>query len=230
MYVLKWFAFLCMNSLALAQVPSLLFSPAVAAYEDAGFGAAYWVSGNGVDESHYAAFANWEYRAYRGAFYYSYGELDSIYRESFGTLEAGLVWKHFGVGGGYGLAMEWIPGDAFWARHRYDVGALGHFRSLTLGISLSGFSEEPPRAVAAFYWHPSPGLRFFVQGFRHEAVTGYELCFAHLCVESAFRAPGFAFALGASVVLGEWNMGGNHWFGGEDLDWNAFWVRRRLKK
>lgn len=208
----------------------MAFSPAVQAYENPGFGVAYWNVGEGVSENHYMAFGNWEYKAYRGAFRYSYGELDSIYCESRANLEGAFLWKYFGFGGGYGFSMEWVPGDAFWTRHFYDVGLLAHYENLTFGFSLMGFTDETPEPLATLYWRPSSGLRLLVQGNRQYVNTGYELCFSHLCLESAFRTPSFAVFFGGSVSFGGWNAGGKHLFGGEDLDQNVFWLHKSIQK
>ncbi|MCQ2054772.1 MAG: hypothetical protein MJY82_05715 [Fibrobacter sp.] len=213
-----------------SPVSPFAWSSVLNAYGAPGFGVAYGTLGKDVDESHYSAFANWEYRRYRGAFVYDYGELDSLYAVSRGYLESSLVWDYFGFGAGYALSMEWNPGGDFWTRHFFDVRALARFRSLLLAVDVGGFADEGPEPSAALFWTPSSSFCVMANWKQDYTVFGYSLCFSYVCVESRFRAPGFAVSLGASLNLDGWNLGGSRLMGGEDLDWNALWLVKTLKK
>lgn len=212
-----------------AAVP-FFFSPSTLVYGDPGFGAALRIAGDGVDETHYHAWGVWEYGRYRGAFAYEFAELDSIYRLSRWSLPAALLWTNFGVRGGYGVSVEWIPSDAFWTRHRYEAGLLARYGSAALDLGVEGFADSPPKFIGSLFWAPSEGFRVFGFVESSSATVGYSLAFSHLRVDFSGRFPGFAVSLGLNFGCKGWNVGGNRQFGGDDMDWNTFWITRSLKK
>ena len=212
-----------------ADVP-FFFSPSTVIYADPGFGVAFRTAGEGVDEAHYHAYGKWEYARYHGAFAYEYAELDSVYRLSRWSLPAALLWTYFGVRGGYGVSVEWIPSDAFWTRHRYEAGLLARYGSIALDLGVDGFTDSSPRFLGSLFWSPSGGFRIYGSVEPHYATVGYSLAFSHLRVDFAGRFPGFAVSLGVNFGWRGWNVGGNRQFGGDDLDWSTFWINKSLKK
>ena len=206
------------------------WSPATSAYEGPAFGAAYWSTGNGTENHQASAYGNWDYRIYRGAFQYTFTGLDSLYRENYWNLESALVWKYAGVGGGYGVSVAWVPGEVRWSRHHYDFGVLGHFGGISATVAVAGFTDENPQLVSSAYWMPSSGFRMYGRYADGYGVLGDSLLFSHIRLDFSARIPGFAVALGVAFSLNRWDLGAFHWFGGDDLDCNAFWFSKKIKK
>lgn len=214
------------------EVP-FAFSPSTLVYAGPGFGLLYRTAGEDVDEYHVHAYGEWEYGFYRGAFTYEYSELDSLYRKSEWTLPVALVGRHFGVRGAYGVSVEWIPATALWTRHGYGAGVLAYYgedHGVGIDLGLQGYFGEVPELVGALFWSPSSGFRVFAESSLSRVMAGYSLLFSFLRVDFACRIPGYAVSVGLNFGKNGWNIGGNRLFGGDDLDWNTFWVNKNLKK
>ncbi len=216
--------FLVSFASAFFRSPLLVNSP--------GFGTSCRWIGDGIDEMLAETYGDWEYSHYHGSLEYSYRSLDSLYRQSQFEWETQFLWKYLGVGGTYGLSMEWIPEQGMWTRHLYRGGLVGLLpeENFQLGVWLGGYGGEEVSWMGALLWEPSPGLNLFGDFSPDYAWIGYALCFTYLCLESGFRAPGFAVELAVSVNGSGWKIGGGHGFGGKDLDWNGLFLQKSIKK
>lgn len=195
-----------------------------------GFGLSFWRAQKEVDENLYQAFGRWDFGFYGGGFSYRYLEMDSLYRQSFGRLNSSLLWKYGGVGAGYGLSMEWLPGQSLWSRHLYSAGALGRWREVSFGLWLEGFTDESPRWYGSLDFSPVENLRLFAESNLDYVLVGYAFSYSIFQLTSVFRTPGFAVSLGISVTLDHWSLGGSRDFSGQELGWNGIWLVKSLRK
>ena len=215
---------------ARAQGVPFFFPSLSVVYADPGFGIGYRTAGDGVEESHYGAYGKGRYGRVHGAFAYEYAELDSLYRRNYWNLSSSFLWTYFGARGGYGVSVEWIPSVAFWTRHRYEAGLLARYGGVAVDFGVEGYTDDSPELVGSFFWSPSDGFRVYAGATHDGARLGYSLSFSHVRIDFAGRVPGFAVSLGLNFGWNGWNIGGNRWFGGDDLDWSAFWAIKNLKK
>jgi len=221
---------LCVITFLTSWACAFFYSPLLV--NDPGFGAVYGGAGNGVDAQKVLAFGNWEYGLYHGNMEYIYRSLDSLYRQSYFEWGTQFVWKYLGLGAAYGLSMEWIPGQSFWTRHRYRGGLVGRLpvEKIQAGMWMDGFVYEEPSWIGALMWEPSQGMTLFGEFSPSYALLGYSLCFSYVCMESNFRAPGFAVEIAVFLRGWGWKLGGGHLFGGKDLDWNEVILQKTIKK
>ena len=222
------------GSLALSGLPGYKSSPARIA--EPGFGLAYAQ----VDEaSLQVAGAAGElglWRDYRLAFFSSYLEMDSLYRQVYSEWNFSVA-KSWLVGGvGYGLSVDWIPGDRLtkenWTINRYKAG----FALRQSPLSLS--------AMAALVNHCSffdldyavafrfQGERFgaFVEYDGNSIDIGHSLTFAHAVILSAYRFPEFAVSVSLGFTLGTWTFSGAYGNARSIWDWFGFTGTKSVRK
>lgn len=190
----------------------------------------YWRGEKSVDVDYHQAFGRWKIGLYQGGFSYRFVRLDSLYRQSFAELDNACLWRYGGLGIAYGVSTEWLDDGAFWNRHHYSLGALGRYRDISLKVWAEGFVGESPLWLSSIFFSPVEQLSLFAETSGKWVLLGYSLSYSFVRLESMFRGPGFAVALGVSFSLGGWNVGGSRGFSGQELGWNGLWFSRSIVK
>ena len=98
------------------------------------FGFSYWNVPEVPDEWGASAVGEWGGSDYRIAFFYYYSEMDSLFREHYGELDAAYGFGPAMFGVGYGTVLDWIPREARWVRHRLKLDAGFQWNAFCGGI------------------------------------------------------------------------------------------------
>lgn len=186
-------------------VPGYYSSPARFAKDEIAI--SLWNVFDGVEERAYAAHGAFGISRFRGAFYYVFCNLDSLYRLSYMEIESAWNWKHLALGAAYGFSMEWIPADIMWVRHRYKFGALWVWNAFYVGAELFGYTEENPSFKGGVHFSPEGRFATYVEFDRHNAYVGNEACFKYGVMAIVFRFPSFSMSASFSISVGGWFAG-----------------------
>ena len=222
------------GSLALSGLPGYKSSPA--RIPEPGFGLAYAQVG---EESLQVAGAAGElglWRDYRVAFFSSYLEMDSLYRQVYSEWDFSVAKSWFVGGVGYGLSVDWVPGSQIsrenWTTNRYKAG-LAFLKS---PLSLSAMTAlvhhrsfyDLEYAVAFRF----QGERFgaFVEYDGNSIDIGHSLNFAHAFVLSSYRFPEFAVSVSLGLTFGEWAFSGAYGNARSIWDWFGFTASKSVRK
>ena len=192
------------------------------------FGFSYWNVPEVPDEWAVSAAGEWGGSVYRVAFFYYYSEMDSLFREHYGELDAAYGYGPAVLGASYGTLLGWIPGGARWVRHRLKFGAGLQWGSFYGGFWTMGFVDEAWNSVGSLSWGPSDIFSFSVEFDGKSMGLGHHFNFGYGSLSSFYTFP--RFSVGVELVLNlkilEW--GGTHGFGNGNLGWNGLWFRKKL--
>ncbi|OWV25256.1 hypothetical protein B7988_11760 [Fibrobacter sp. UWB1] len=222
------------GSLALSGLPGYKSSPARIAAP--GFGLAYAQVGEASLQVAGAAGELGLLRDYRLAFFSSYLEMDSLYRQVYSEWNLSVA-KSWIVGGvGYGLSVDWIPGDRFsrenWTMNRYKAGLAFlknplSFSMMTALVNHRSFYDLDYAVAIRFQ-----GERFgaFIEYDGTSIDIGHSLNFAHAFVLSAYRFPEFAVSVSMGFTFGTWQFSGAYGNARSIWDWFGFTAAKSVRK
>jgi len=170
---------------------------------------------------------------YRVASVANYSLMDSIYRRIYMEWDVSLNFDRVILGAGYGLPLEWIPGDSFWFRHRYKVGVAYMHKGVTLSTMGWNYTSESfscLKYLVEIYVKPGSRLDAFAWWDGTSALVGSSLNFRVLSVKNFYRFPDFALGAVVEFHFGSWDAGG---FVGEldrSLYMFGFGVKNKVSK
>ena len=192
------------------------------------FGFSYWNVPEVNDEWAMSAAGEWGDSIYRLAFFYYYSEMDSLFREHYGELDASRGLGSVVIGTGYGTLLGWVPGETRWIRHRLKLGAglqLGNFYG---SLWAMGFTDEAWEGMGGVFWRPTEVFSLSVESDGKSIGLGHVFFFKFGTLSSFYTFP--RFCVGVELVLNlkyvEW--GGTHGFGNGNLGWNGLWVQKKM--
>ena len=139
---------------------------------------------------------------FRIAFFSSYAEMDSLYRQVYSELDASVMHSWFVGGRGYGVSVDILPGQESWTCNRYKAGL--------------AFLKKPFGAFVEY-----DGESFDV---------GNYLKFTHLSVISAYRFPEFAISVSLVLSVGDWSLSGAYGNSYPIWDWFGFTASKSVRK
>lgn len=169
---------------------------------------------------------------FRVAFFSSYTEMDSLYRQVYSELDVSVAHSWFVGGVGYGVSVDILPGAESWTNNRYKAG----LAVLKKPLSLSGMIALVNQGDS-FDMDYGTALRF--DGGRFGAFVEYDgfsfdvgnyLKFTHLSVISAYRFPEFAFSVSLVFSLGKWALSGAYGNACPIWDWFGFTATKTIRK
>lgn len=226
------------GTLALSGLPGYKSSPA--RYFDDSTSGAFGVAYARVPEADLQVagaageLALW--RDYRLAFFSSYLEMDSLYRQVYSEWNFSLA-KSWLVGGvGYGLSVDWVSGGEIsrenWTTNRYKAG-LAFLKSplslsaLTTLVNHRSFYDLDYAVAFRFQ-----GKRFgaFVEYDGNSIDIGHSLNFAHAIVLSSYRFPEFAVSVSLGFTFGGWAFSGAYGNARTIWDWFGFTATKSVRK
>jgi len=170
---------------------------------------------------------------YRVATMGAYCLMDSIYRMVYGEWDFSLNREFWVVGAGYGLPIEWVPGDGAWTRHRYKVGTTLLYRRMSFSAMGWNYFSDPVqslRYLVGFYIKSENGFDAFVQWDGRLAAIGTTLFFKHLSLSSTYRFPGFALAMSLDFYWNSWSLEGSVGKLNHSLGWFGFVLENKIQK
>ena len=169
---------------------------------------------------------------FRLAFLSSYTEMDSLYRQVYSELDVSVTHSWFVGGAGYGVSVDFLPGEECWTSNRYKAGVA----VLKKPLSLSGMVVLVNQGD---YFDMGYGTALRFDGGRFGAFVEYDgisidvgnyLNFSHLSVISAYRFPEFAFSVSLVFSLGDWAFSGAYGNAGPIWDWFGFTATKTIRK
>ena len=221
------------GSLALSGLPGYRSSPArrLGEGEFGGFGLAY---AQVPDASLQVASAAGEMGLglFRMAFFSSYTEMDTLYRQVYSELQTSIAHSWFVGGLGYGVSVDILPGQENWTCNRYKAG-LALMKS---SLSVSGMVALVNQGD---YFDMDYGAALRFDGARFGAFAEYDgesfdvgnyLKFAHLSVISAYRFPEFAISVSLVLSVGNWSLSGAYGNAYPIWDWFGFTASKSIRK
>ena len=221
------------GSLAISGLPGYRSSPArhLGEGEIAGFGLSY---ARVPDASLQVVGAAGEMGLglFRFAFFSSYAELDTLYRQVYSELETSVAHSWFVGGLGYGVSVDILPGQENWTCNRYKAGLAIMKRPLSVSgmatlVNQGAFFLVDYRAALRF-----DGIRFgaFVEYDGESFDVGNYLKFSHLSVISAYRFPEFAISVSIALSVGDWSLSGAYGNAYPIWDWFGFTTSKSVRK
>ena len=203
-----------------------------ARYAEPAYGLAYyWM--DEVDVYSWNLSLEFGNEAYRVGAFVAYESMDSLYRNSYSEISFAETWARFAVGMGYGLNMEWIPGDALWTRHRLKIGADYLWRQVAVSGMLSGFVDEDVSHVSpviGVHWNSDESVTAFVECDFDYLYVGASFRWKFLEVGTSYRFPDFAVAMQLSLRWSRYGVSYARGFKHNSLGWNGVHVSRWMKK
>lgn len=166
-----------------------------------------WNVFGSTEEMAYAALGVFGISSFRGAFYYVFSNLDSLYRLSYMEIELAKNWDCLSLGVAYGFSMEWFPRNVMWARHRYKVGILWALESFCIGAEIFGYTDENPSFKGGLHFSPEGRFSSFVEFDRHNAYVGNEARLKYGSMAVVFRFPSFSMSASVTLDIGGWFVG-----------------------
>ena len=169
---------------------------------------------------------------FRIAFFSSYAEMDSLYRQVYSELDASVMHSWFVGGMGYGVSVDILPGQESWTCNRYKAG----LAFLKKPLSVSGMASLVNQG-SFFLVGYGAALRF--DGSRFGAFMEYDgesfdvgnyLKFTHLSVISAYRFPEFAISVSLVLSVGDWSLSGAYGNSYPIWDWFGFTASKSVRK
>lgn len=170
---------------------------------------------------------------YRLSAFGSYGLMDSIYRQVYNEWDASINFDWLILGAGYGLSVEWIPGDATWTRHRYKGASTLKFKDAYLSTMVWNYTSESFERLEfllGFYVNPSESFSAFAQWNGSEAFVGTSLNFKYFSLSTAYRLPGFSVAFSLEFRLQNWTLEGAAGKSNQSLEWFNASIKNKIQK
>lgn len=226
------------GTLALSGLPGFRSTPA--RFVEPGFGVSY-ARVLGAEE-HVAAAAGefgWEKLCsgkcpgLRVAFFGSYTELDSIYRQVYSEWDASTFGSWYIVGVGYGLSVEWIPGESRWTGNRYKLGGSLLWSPLTVSGLLS-WMDYPDNLMVDYAVSVRLDLawRFysFVEYDGESFDVGSAIRFKYMTLQSSYRFPDFGVGCSMEFLLGGVSAAATYGFVEQIWDWFGVSLSKTVRK
>ena len=171
--------------------------------------------------------------AYRVGSFVAYQSMDSLYRNLYSEVSVARTWMKFAVGMSYGLDMEWVPGDAFWTRHRFKGGVDYRWKQIAVAAMLSGFTDEGVShisPVVGVHWKSDESVSTFAECDFDYLYVGASFRWKFLEVGTSYRFPDFAVAVLLSFNGSRYGVSYARGFKHNSLGWNGVHVSRWLKQ
>lgn len=187
----------------------------------------YWM--DEVDESSWNLSLEFGRDAYRVGAFVAYQSMDSLYRNLYSEFSFAHPWNRFTFGVSYGLGMEWVPGEEFWARHRFKLGLDYKWREIHLATMLSGFMDEGVTPMVGVHWITDETVSAFAECDFDYLYVGANFRWKFAEISTSYRFPDFAVALQLSFHGGRYGASYARGFKHNSLGWNGVHVSRWLK-
>ena len=162
----------------------------------------------------------------------SYTEMDTLYRQVYSETDLSLTRSWLIAGVGYGVSVDWLPGEESWTLNRYKVG----FAVLKRPLTFSGMASLVNQG-SFFQMDYGVSLRFdgeifgtFVEYDGYSVDVGNYLNFSHMSVISAYRFPEFAISVSLVISVGGWSRSGAYGDAYPIWDWFGFTVSKTIRK
>lgn len=171
--------------------------------------------------------------AYRACAFVAYQSMDSLYRNLYSEISFAKNWAKLVVGMSYGLGMEWVPGDAFWTRHRFKWAASYRWKQIVAAGMLSGFMDEGVShlsPIVGVHWDSDESVSAFSECDFDYLYVGASFRWKFLEVATSYRFPDFAVAVQLSFNGGRYGVSYARGFKHNSLGWNGVHVSRWLKQ
>ena len=192
------------------------------------FGFSYWSVPEVPDEWAMSAAGEWGSSGYRIAFFYYYSEMDSLFREHYGEINAAYGLGPAMFGASYGTLLGWVPRGARWVRHRLKLGAGLEWGPFYGSLWAMGFTDDTWGGWGSVSWKPAEMFSLSVESDGETLGLGHSFLFKYGSLSGFYHFP--RFCVGVELVLNlkflEW--GGTRGFGNGNLGWNGLWVRKKL--
>ena len=203
-----------------------------ARFADPAYGTSfYWM--DDVDDFSWSLSLDFGDESYRVGAFSAYESMDSLYRCSYWEFDFARIWTQFAVGAAYALDMEWNPGDAFWTRHRFKLGADYALRvgegKVHLAGMMSFFTDEGANGVVGAHWISDESVSAFAEYDFDYLYVGAVFRWKFLEICSSYRFPDFAVAVELSVSWGRVGASYARGFKHNSLGWNGVHISRRMK-
>ena len=187
----------------------------------------YWM--DEVDESSWNLSLEFGSDVYRVGVFVAYQSMDSLYRNLYSEFSFAHPWNRFTFGVSYGLGMEWVPGEEFWARHRFKLGLDYKWREIHLATMLSGFMDESVTPMVGVHWITDETVSAFAECDFDYLYVGANFRWKFAEISTSYRFPDFAVALQLSFHGGRYGTSYARGFKHNSLGWNGVHVSRWLK-
>ena len=192
------------------------------------FGFSYWNVPEVYDRWAMSAAGEWGSRLYRVAFFYSYSEMDSLFREHYGELDGAYGLGPAVFGAAYGTLLDLVSREVGWVRHRIKAGAGLRWGNVYGSLWTMGFTDETWTGMGSLLWKPTEVFSLSVESDGKSLGVGHDFYFRFGSLSSFYSFP--QFSVGVELVLNlkflEW--GGTHGFGNGNLGWNGLWLRKKF--
>lgn len=188
----------------------------------------YWL--DDVVESSWNLSLEFGSDAYRVSAFVDYETMDSLYRNLYSEISYAKTWPHFALGMSYGLGLEWIPGDALWARHRFKWAGTFNWRQVYLAGMLGGFTDEGILPAVGVHWISDEAVSAFAEYDFDYLYAGASFRWKFVELSSSYRFPDFAVALQISFRGTHCGASYARGFKHNSIGWNSVQVTRWLKK
>ena len=199
-----------------------------ARFADPSYGTSfYWMED--VDEFSWILSLDFGNESYRVGAFASYASMDSLYRNTYWEFAFAKTWTQLAVGVGYGLDMEWIPGESLWARHRLKAGVDYGWRQVHFAAMLSGFTDEGVSPMVGVHWISDESVRAFAECDFDYLYVGASFRWKYFDVSTSYRFPDFAVAVEFSYRWEHYGGSFAHGFQHNSLGWNGVQVSRWIK-
>ena len=218
------------GDLAPVGLPGVRSSPA--RLSDPGFGFCMFRLPK-TDQLSVGLSGEWGSSWFRNAFVGSYESMDSIYRQVYTEWDFSVNRDWFILGAGYGLAMEWVPGEEWWNRHRYKIGTSWIFRKMYLsGLIWNDMNESfrNMHFLLGIYIKPGNSFDAFAQWDGYSGFMGSSLNFKYVSLSTFYRFPGFLMGANVSFSLSTWNILGSYAKSAHSLDWFGVGLEKKKQK
>ncbi len=192
------------------------------------FGFSYWTVPELQDEWAVGAAGEWGGQDYRIAFFFYYSEMDSLFREHYGELDAAYSCGPVIFGASYGTLLGWVPRESRWGRHRLKFGTGLQWGGFYGGLWTIGFTDETWGGRGSLSWAPSKVFSLSVESDGNSLGLVHEFFFDFGTLSSFYTFPHFSVGVELVLNLNFLECGGTHGFGNGNLGWNGLWVRKKL--
>ncbi len=152
----------------------------------------------------------------------SYHQMDSLYVQSYSEMNFVYKRNYLLWNVGYGLSMEWIPGESLWNRHRYKLGGMWLAESFYLSALTEGWLSASEKT---FQWELMGGLRsnrfgeVFALWNGQSIKVGNEVFWKYFSIGTSYIFPDFEISVQVSIYLGRWVSRSRYGFLSDKREW-----------